>query len=86
MTIDEVKGTLRAGIEAIERGRSTFEQAASDAAEAIARAHQLLHDSRDGDVQKVRKNLTEAEGEVRPTVGRFLAAEGNATSYLADLG
>ncbi|MBF9127689.1 hypothetical protein I0C86_01565 [Plantactinospora sp. S1510] len=86
MTINEVKATLRAGIEAIEHGRSTFEQAATDAAEAIARAHQLLQDSQDGEVKKMRKSLTAAEGEVKATVGRFAAAKGNAESYLADLG
>ncbi|MEQ4300108.1 hypothetical protein ABNF97_01735 [Plantactinospora sp. B6F1] len=86
MTIDEVKATLRAGIEAIEQGRTTFEQAAADASEAIARAHQLLHDSQDGEVQKARKRLTEADGEVKATVNRFLAAKGNATSYLTNLG
>lgn len=86
MGIHEVKVALRAGIEAIEQGRSTFEQAAADASGAIGRAHQLLHDSQDGEVQKVRKSLTEAEGEVNATVARFLAARGDATSYLADLG
>ncbi|MGI5215585.1 hypothetical protein [Plantactinospora sp. CA-290183] len=86
MTINEVKATLRPGIEAIEHGRSTFEQAAADATEATARAHQLLHDTQDDDVEKVRESLTQAADEVKATVGRFAAAKERAESYLTSLG
>lgn len=86
MNISEVKDTLREGIQATQQGQATFEQAVSSATQASQRALQLLHDSRNEDVEKVRKLLDEAQTEVNPTVSRFVAAADNADDYLTSLG
>jgi hypothetical protein len=86
VSVNEVKATLREGIQAIKHGQNTFEQAAGGATEASQRALQLLHDSRNADVEKVRKLLDEAQTEVNPIVSRFAAAASNADDYLTGLG
>ncbi|WP_326561272.1 hypothetical protein [Micromonospora sp. NBC_01796] len=86
MNISEVKATLREGIHATKQGQETFEQAASSATDATARALQLLHDSRNEDVEKVRQLLDEAKDEVNPTISRFSAAADSADDYLTSLG
>lgn len=85
MNISEVRATIREGIQAIKHGQGTFEQATSGAADATQRALQLLHDSRNEDVEKVRKLLAEAFTEITPTVSRFTAAADSADDYLSSL-
>ncbi|MGW4462972.1 hypothetical protein [Micromonospora sp. NPDC004704] len=86
MSINEVKATLRQGIQAIKHGQDTFERAASDATEATRRAMRLLHDSQNEHVDEVRDNLDDAQTEADRTLGRFAAAAEDAGTYLTKLG
>jgi hypothetical protein len=86
VSVNEVKGTIRAGNRAAEEGKVLLEELAADVDAIADAARHTLHDSQDDDVLAGLGKLKEARREVTLTARRLTAAVEHANAYIAALG